>query len=381
MKIGIVCPVYKPITQLTPGGLEVFCNTLAKGLIQKGHRVFLFASSDSHVEGVTLIPTAHQSILSLKKNGNIDLITSILNRDPSITSLNNRTILFALKNESKLDIIHDNTFNTDMSFFSDIFRVPIITTIHIPIDTFITQQKIQSQFSKRNNTYVAISDYQRSLLPSIPYVIKNGVNLDDFSYADTAPNSIIWLGRIDKTTKKGLEESLLIANQLQIKLDFVGYIEHEDYFLKEIKPLIKSNTQYRSPFLSLKQKSLFLSSGKAMLSPIGWEEPFGLTIIEAMACGTPIIGYAKGAYPEIIEDGKTGYLVNSSHDDIRGNFITNKTGIEGLKEAIKRMYSLTPNEYTNMRLRCRKLVEAKYSSQLMANNYIDLYKKVLSGAV
>jgi glycosyltransferase involved in cell wall biosynthesis len=101
-------------------------------------------------------------------------------------------------------------------------------------------------------------------------------------------------------------------------------------------------------------------------------------MIEAMACGTPIVAYARGSVPEVVVDGETGFIVNTTNEDIRGDFIIKKTGIEGLCEAVNRIYAMPRDEYMLMRRKCRMRVEEHFTSDKMASNYIDLYKKVLS---
>jgi glycosyltransferase involved in cell wall biosynthesis len=115
-----------------------------------------------------------------------------------------------------------------------------------------------------------------------------------------------------------------------------------------------------------------------MLAPLTWEEPFGLTLIESMACGTPVIAFARGSVPEIIEDGKTGYIVNSSEDDKRGDFVIKKTGIEGLCEAVERIYDMSEEGYRQMRKNCRAHVENNFTVERMVDQYEALYKEILA---
>jgi glycosyltransferase involved in cell wall biosynthesis len=110
------------------------------------------------------------------------------------------------------------------------------------------------------------------------------------------------------------------------------------------------------------------------LFPIEWEEPFGLVMVESMATGTPVIAYARGATKEIIKDGETGFLVNPSDIDIRGNFIIKKTGQAGIQEAVERIYSMPDNEYARIRQNCRRHVENLFTIEKMVNQYIDFFK-------
>ena len=128
----------------------------------------------------------------------------------------------------------------------------------------------------------------------------------------------------------------------------------------------------REEIVSLMQKA------KAFLMTINWEEPFGLVMIEAMACGTPVVAFARGSVPEIVKDGETGFIINPSDDDVRGDWIIKKTGFEGLCEAVNKLYSLSQEEYKQMRLACRKRVEERFTIEKMVEEYEKVYQDVLN---
>ena len=130
--------------------------------------------------------------------------------------------------------------------------------------------------------------------------------------------------------------------------------------------------------LTTPRREEVMGRAKCLLFPIKWEEPFGMVLIEAMACGTPVVAYARGSVPEIIKDGETGFIVNSSDSDIRGDWIVKKTGIAGLCEAVEKIYSMSKVEYQKMRHACRTHVEANFTVEKMADNYEKVYQKILS---
>ena len=132
--------------------------------------------------------------------------------------------------------------------------------------------------------------------------------------------------------------------------------------------------------LSVKQKIniSYYQDTKILVNPIRGEESFGLVMAEAMSCGTPVVAFAKGSVPEIIKDGITGYIINYSPKDIRGNFIIKKTGEEGIVEAVKRIYQLSKDDYEKMRKNCRKHVEENFTIKKMVDNYEKVYKKVIN---
>jgi glycosyltransferase involved in cell wall biosynthesis len=188
----------------------------------------------------------------------------------------------------------------------------------------------------------------------------------------------MWAGRA--IPDKGPDIVVEIARELQIETDLSAIIKHEhkawfeESVIKKISnsPHISlATTRGRYDLIEQYQKS------KLFLFPVQYEEPFGLVLAEAMSCGTPVVAYAKGAIPEVIKDGITGFIINESEKDIRGNWIIKKTGIEGLKEAVKKVYSMPEKEYIAMRKACREHVEKNFTIQKMTQNYIDVYKKVI----
>ena len=129
-------------------------------------------------------------------------------------------------------------------------------------------------------------------------------------------------------------------------------------------------------FLEQKELVSYYQNAKLFLFPIEWEEPFGLVMIEAMAAGTPIVAFARGSVPEVIKDGETGFIVNSSDEDKRGDWIVKKVGIDGLCEAVERIYSMPKDHYRQMRKNCRGHVEKFFTIEKMIDNYEMVYKQI-----
>jgi glycosyltransferase involved in cell wall biosynthesis len=128
--------------------------------------------------------------------------------------------------------------------------------------------------------------------------------------------------------------------------------------------------------LSRKELIPFYQHSKLFLFPLRWEEPFGLVMAESLSCGTPIVAYARGSTKEIVRDGVTGFLVNPSDQDIRGDFVIKKTGIDGLQEAVERIYDLSHEDYRAMRSACRKDAEEHFARERMVKEYLELYKEL-----
>src|SRR5207249_3429601 len=138
-------------------------------------------------------------------------------------------------------------------------------------------------------------------------------------------------------------------------------IDDREYFELEVEPHLNEHVKVVTETVDFNTKIQYYKDASYFIYPIQWEEPFGLVFIESMACGTPVIAFARGAVPEIVKDGETGFIINSSENDIRGNWIIKKTGIEGLSEAIERMYLMNENDYRNMREACRSHVEKNFT--------------------
>jgi glycosyltransferase involved in cell wall biosynthesis len=153
-----------------------------------------------------------------------------------------------------------------------------------------------------------------------------------------------------------------------------AYIENERYFDATIKPML-------SPYINFAtngNRDTYFQNAKLFMFPLQKGELFGLTMLEAMATGTPTVAFARNASPYVIKDGETGFLVNPSDDEITGNWIVKKTGIEGLCEAVERIYSMDNETYKTMRRACRTHVERNFTISVMTDKYIEIYKKILA---
>jgi len=184
--------------------------------------------------------------------------------------------------------------------------------------------------------------------------------------------------------RKGVREAILAAKKNKLKLVIAGRIPLEtnqlkdySFFQKYVKPeLNRGYIKYEGEVASEKASELY-GNAKATLFPIRWEEPFGLVMTESMSCGTPIIAFARGSVPEIIKDGETGFIVNSSRKDTRGNWIIKKTGLAGMIEAINKIYDMSTDDYLEMRKNCRKHIEKNFTLEKMVDGYEKVYRKIL----
>jgi glycosyltransferase involved in cell wall biosynthesis len=290
----------------------------------------------------------------------------------------------AISLQKKFDIFHvNNGIGENIIPFAKFIRKPIIVTMHGTTYDLYKQKFMNVVDIPDNVHFVSISNAQRKHLPKLNYVktIYHGIDANKFLFHETGGKNIVWTGRA--TPDKGLDTVVLVAKKMKkpvrifpiIKAEYFEWL-HEEIIKKRdvVNQIVKLYIEFdvaRSNLVTEYQNS------KVFLFPLRWEEPFGFTVIESMSCGTPVISFARGAMPEIVKDGVTGLLVNPSPDDIRGNFITKKTGLEGLMEAVERIYSMPEADYLAMRRACRAHVESNFTVERMVSDYMEVYRKVL----
>ena len=349
MKIAIVGTVHKPIQKNTTGGTEYFTYTLVEELVRLGHHVTLFATSDSQTSAQLV------SVCSSEETDErLVLMTYFVAQQLAL-------IQKVIEMSGQFDVIHDSLFETFLSTpLLQLAKKPIIHTIHHDLfhsemwSTFFSRLQIQN-----SEHFVFVSNNQHkaagSLLPSS--VIYNGIDTTMFPFHEKPGDYVLWFGRI--SPKKGPKEAIIAAQKAGVKLLLAGVIDkpiNQQYFDQELKPLFTPNvTPIIEPLPHEKKVSLY-QNAKALLVPISWEEPFGLTMIEAMACGTPVIAYSRGAAPEIVIDGKTGYIVKPDDSE----------------EFAKKI-----NEISHInRIECRHQVEEKFTQTRMVEQYVQVYNKL-----
>lgn len=286
----------------------------------------------------------------------------------------------AFSMQDQFDLYHIHLGDGDIALpFAPFIDKPILVTLYHPADPKYAKSYTSLFNNCKNIFYIAPTQGQKEHLPDLRYVdvIPHGIDAEqDFKYDQKGGDSMMWAGRA--VPQKGADIALQIANQTHKPLRLFGITkdEHKVWFEENIVRVIKDNDS-----LTLNRDRLDLAkeyqNSKLFLFPLQWEEPFGLVLVESMSCGTPVVTYAKGAIPEIIEDGVTGFIVNESEEDFRGDWIIKKTGKEGLIEAVERIYSMPQEEYLAMREACRSRVEMYYTIEKMAENYINSYKKIL----
>ena len=376
MKIGIAGILNKPINKNAGGGTETFTFGLVEELVKRQQKVTLFATSDSVTSAKLESVCSSLQSQAPQEAGVAPFISYHL--------LQSKEIVLKSK---EFDIIHNNYFDSYLfTSFSDWLSCPLITTVHNNFWQFPHLRSVLEKTHRRGKDgLVFVSNKAKELAGNPPdsYVVHNSIDFNAYEFNKNGGNSLLWLSRV--VENKGAREAIQAALKSNRPLVLSGYViaseKYEIYYDTHIKPYLSSTITDVGGADSSEKKIKLYGDSKAFLFPILWEEPFGLVMLEAMSCGTPVIAYAQGAIPEVIVDGKTGFIVNRSDDDIRGDWIIKKTGIEGLSEAIERIYSMNTTEYLTMRQAARWHVEKNFDIGNMVDKYEKLYKTLVgSGA-
>lgn len=334
MKIAVLSPVAWRTPPRHYGPWEQVASNLTEGLVNAGHEVTLFATADS-------ITSARLDAV-VSKGYEEDP-----NQDAKVAECLHISNL--MEKASQFDIIH-NHFDFLPLTWSRLISTPIITTIH-----GFSSPRIIPVFKKYNTTcyYVSISHSDRS--PDLNYIatVYNGLNTEDFVFSDTPSDYLLYFGRIHHD--KGTAEAIEIARKCKMKLLIAGIIQDEKYFEQFVRPFLNDDIQYIGP-AGPRQRNQLLGNARALLHPINFREPFGMSVAEAMLCGTPVIAFNKGSMPELITHGQTGFLVSNIQEAV---------------EAVTRIPSIRRHD-------CHHWARQKFSKEKMVSDYLQLYKQILT---
>ena len=336
MKIAQIAPLTEAIPPKLYGGTERVISWLADELVALGHEVVLFASGDSQTSAnlEACWPKA------LRLDGTV--------RDPN--ALHMAMLEQVCERAHDFDVLH---FHLDYYPFSLFSRqaTPFVTTLHGRLD-LPEHQVVFAKFA--SIPVISISDAQRRPVPRARWIrtIHHGLPEQLLTPRPVKPAYLAFLGRI--SPEKGIDEAIWIARRCGVPLKIAAKIDavDRDYFESEIRKLLTPPAVEYVGEISDSEKSSFLSGAVALLAPIAWPEPFGLVLIEAMACGTPVIGFNRGSIPEIIEDGLTGFVV------------------EGKEEAVAATHRLSAVSRRDIRAR----FEERFTARRMAREYVRVYR-------
>lgn len=341
MRIAQVSPLYEAVPPRLYGGTERVVSWLTEELVRQGHEVTLYASGDSVTRARLKAPCARALRLDARC------------RDP----LAHHVLLLeaVMRDAASYDLIH---YHVDYLHFPLSQRAGIahLTTLHGRLD-LPDLRPLYRAF--REQPLVSISDSQRRPLPWANWIrtVYHGLDPDRYQLHERPGDYLAFLGRI--SPEKRVDRAIEIAERAGLPLRIAAKIDAADaeYFAAEIAPLLeRSHVEYVGE-LGESEKIQFLGNARALLFPIDWPEPFGLAMIESMACGTPVIAFRRGSVPEVVDDGATGFVVES---------------VEEATRAVRRVDDLS-------RHRVRTVFEQRFTAERMARDYVDAYTQIVAG--
>ena len=338
MRIAQVAPLYESVPPKLYGGTERVVFYLTEELIKMGHEVILFASGDSQTKA-KLIPVCPNA-LRLDKNC----------KDFIVWHLHMLEEVF--KRAKFFDIIHFHIEYLHLPLATR-YNVPFITTLHGRLDL---PEYIPFFKNFKNAPFVSISNSQREPLPWLNWqaTIYHGLPEELYKFHPERGKYLAFLGRI--SPEKRPDRAIKIAEKFGMTLKIAAKVDKVDeaYFKEVIKPMLKSPWVEFIGEIGEKEKNEFLGNAYALVFPIDWPEPFGLVMVEALACGTPVVAWNCGSVPEIIENGKTGFIVES---------------IESAVKALDKVKDLNRED-------CRKSFEKRFTAKRMAQDYVHVYQTI-----
>jgi glycosyltransferase involved in cell wall biosynthesis len=342
MRIAILSPVWFAVPPTGYGGIELIVSLLADGLVDAGHEVTLFASGDSLTKAnlESVFPKAPSELIGR-----------------SVPEL--RHALACYTRADEFDVINDHS-GMPAAALGGVVRTPVLHTVHGPLDGEPGQIYRSIQEVSPNVGLISISLNQRRPAPELPWAA-NIPNALDFSLYPCKPHRgdyLLFLGRM--SPDKGAHRAIAVAMELGLPLKMAGKKrerKEEQYFAEYVEPHLGRSIEWLGE-VPHGTKVELLQDARATLFPIEWEEPFGLVMIEAMACGTPVIATRHGAVPEVIEHGRSGLIVDHYRE---------------MPAALELADELDP-------LECRHYVEERFAPERMVNDYLDAYREAVERA-
>lgn len=339
IKIGQIAPLHESIPPRLYGGTERIVHYLTEELVNVGNEVTLFAAGDS-TTGARLIANVEEG-LRLKQSCTDPLAHHIVQMQEVI------------ERASEFDILH---FHTDYLHFpfSNQLSTPCVTTLHGRLD-IPDLQYVYNKFPSQK--VISISDSQRKPLPQASWIdtVYHGIPQNLHQPGNGDGGYLAFLGRV--SPEKGVDRAIEIALASENRIKIAAKIDKADeqYFERHIKSLLRHPLVEFAGEITEAQKTDFLGKAKALLFPIDWAEPFGLVMIESMACGTPVIAFRNGSVPEVIDNGITGFIVDSVQEAVR---------------AISKIDLLS-------RSAIRRVFEKRFTAARMAENYFKIYSSLI----
>jgi glycosyltransferase involved in cell wall biosynthesis len=342
VRIAIISPVWFPVPPTRYGGIEWIVSLLAEGLVERGHEVTLFAPGDSETKA-NLVAVFQEAPSEFIGQTNYEL----------------HHALACFEQAEEFQIVNDHSGPLAAALGAG-SPTPVVHTVHGPLNRRAGELYEQIDRVAPQVGLISVSMNQRSPLPHLNW-IANCPNALDLSLYPVHPHKgdyLLFIGRM--SPDKGAHRAVEVAEQLGVPLKLAGKMQElreEEFFDAAVRPHLSGEIEYLGE-VSHAEKVDLLQNARATLFPIEWAEPFGLVMIESMACGTPVIATRHGAVPEVIDDGRTGVIVDDHKE---------------MPAALERADQLDP-------LDCRRYVEERFSKERMVADYEAAYEKAVDRA-
>lgn len=329
---------------------------LSQRLTMRGHKVTYYGPNSTRIKGVpvethNLRPLVHTNQEFHELLERPDLMSHNV---PGMWDLFLAREMFEKARKGAYDLLHFQHPEAALPYVHLYPDVPVVYTLNDPLFPWL--RELLEMYYTPNQFFISISNNQRKPAPDLPYVatVYNGIDVDQFTGEEGHDDYLLFAGRI--VPEKGAKEAIQVAQATNSKLLIIGptFPDQQDYFDQHIKPHLNEKILYLG-FVEHEQIVRYFQKARAFLMPIQWEEPFGLTMVEAMACGTPVIACRRGSVPEVIKNGKTGYVVDS---------------IGEMVKAVKKIDKIKAPD-------CRQHVEEHFSLDVMAAGYEAAFEKTL----
>ena len=324
MKIGMIAPPWFPLPPRGYGGIELVVSLLTEGLVARGHEVTLFASGDSVTDACLSYVFDRAPFERIESGAHLEIAHG----------------LAAYSRAGDFDVIHDHDGYATRAMGALVHRlldVPVVATLHGPADP-VTQESLSAL--RDDLRFIAISDYQRDGFPDLQFAgtIPNAIDVSSHPFSAEKDDYFLFLGRM--IADKGAHTACEVARRLGVRLILAGKVNEEPervYYREQIEPFLSDNIHFRGE-VEHNVKAELYRKAKCTLFPIQWPEPFGLVMIESLAAGTPVIAFRRGSVPEVIEHGRTGFIVET---------------VDEMVEAARHIDEIDPEE-------CRRSVEERF---------------------
>lgn len=336
LRIAQVAPLFESVPPRGYGGTERVVSYLTEALVEMGHEVTLFASGDS-VTNADLVPVVERSLRTDP-------------RHPDWLMWHTMLLDQVFERADEFDVLH---FHVDFLHYPLASRcaTPSLTTLHGRLD-LPDLQPLHRHFN--SHPLVSISDSQRRPLPQARWLetVHHGLPPSLYNLCTEPEDYLAFVGRI--SPEKRVDRAIEIAKATNTRLKIGAKVDRADeaYFEREIRPLLEHPLVEFIGEIDQAGKDDLIGGARALLFPIEWPEPFGLVMIEAMACGTPVVAWRRGSVPEVVDDGVTGFIVDNEQQAI---------------EAVRNIHHID-------RRRCRQTFESRFSSRQMATRYLEVYR-------